>query len=94
MDGWEGGGGGAVLNDLGEGRDEFHNVTKDSGDITSGDVIDGLLDDWESVGDVSDALWADVVEVEVVLVAGAVSDGALDEGDELGEIGNDFAEVS
>lgn len=72
----------------------MHDVTEDGGDITSGDIVDGLLDDWESVGDVSNALWADIVVVKVVLVADAVSDGLLDEGNELGEIGDDLGEVA
>lgn len=87
-------GGGAVGNNLLESRDELHDVTEDSRDITSSDVIDGLLDDWEGVGDVSNALWGDAVVVEVVLVADAVTDGLLDEGDELGEVTNDLGEIT
>jgi hypothetical protein len=86
IDGWEFGGGSAIGNDLLESRDELHNVTEDGSDITRGNVVDGLLDDWEGISDVSNALWADVVVVKVVLVADAVRDSLLDEGDELGKI--------
>jgi len=94
VDVWEGGGGGAIGNDLLEKRDELNDVVKNGGDISGGDVVDGLLDEWEGAGDVSDALWGDVVEVEVFLAADTVGDGLLDEGDELGKIGEDLAEIA
>jgi len=77
-----------------ENADELHDVLEDGSDVSGGDVVDGLLDDWESVGDVSDALWGDTVEVEVVLVADAVRDGLLDELDEGGEVLDDLGEIA
>jgi len=94
VDVWECGGGCAIGDDLLENRDEVNDVGENGGNVTSSDVTDGLLDDWESVGDIGDALWVDVVEVEVLLVAGAIGNGLLDELDELGKVSDDLGEVS
>jgi len=72
----------------------LHNVRKDGSEITSSDVIDGLLDDWEGVGDVGDALWGDTVGLQNFLRGGAISDGLLDEGDQFGKVGHHLGEIT
>jgi uncharacterized protein (DUF433 family) len=84
----------AILDDLLEKADELDDVLENGGDITGSDVTDGLLDEWEGVGDVSDALWVNAVMVEVVLVANAIGNGLLDEGEQFGEISDDLGEIT
>jgi len=72
----------------------LHNIGDDGLEVTSGDVVDGLLDVWEGRGDVRDALWGDTVALKDFLGVGAVADGLLDEADELGQISHNLVKIT